>query len=250
MLAMDAFLTTEGLIALATLTVMEIVLGIDNVVFIAILVGRLPNQQQGLARRLGLILALGMRIGLLFALTWIMGLTRPLFEVLGRGLSGRDLILLAGGLFLIFKATWEIYDKLEVVHEGSLGRSRGAFLSTIVQILLLDIVFSLDSVITAVGMANRLSIMIAAMVLAMLVMLWAAGPVSVFVERRPSVKFLALAFLLLIGVMLVAEGMGSHVDKGYIYFAMAFSLFVEMLNLRYRRNRQPVSLHRRFEESD
>src|SRR5262245_30759395 len=250
MLGMSAFLTTEGLIALATLTAMEIVLGIDNVVFIAILVGRLPSGQQALARRLGLVLALGMRIGLLFALSWIMGLTRPLFEVLGRGVSGRDLILLAGGLFLIFKATWEIYDKLEVVHEEAGASGRGAFASTLVQIILLDIVFSLDSVITAVGMANRLSIMIAAMVLAMLVMLWAAGPVSAFVERRPSVKILALAFLLLIGVMLVAEGMGSHVDKGYIYFAMAFSLFVEMLNLRYRRNRRPVSLHRRFEESD
>jgi predicted tellurium resistance membrane protein TerC len=248
--AMDAFLTTEGLIALATLTAMEIVLGIDNVVFIAILVGRLPYPQQGVARRLGLILALGLRIGLLFAITWVMGLTRPLFEVLGRGLSGRDLILLGGGLFLIFKATWEIYDKLEVVHGGELSRRRGAFIATIAQILLLDIVFSLDSVITAVGMANQLSVMIAAMVLAMLVMLWASGPVSAFVERRPSVKILALAFLLLIGVMLVAEGMGSHVDKGYIYFAMAFSLFVEMLNMRYRRKRQPVSLHHRFEDSD
>jgi predicted tellurium resistance membrane protein TerC len=250
MLAMDAFLTTEGLIALVTLTAMEIVLGIDNVVFIAILVGRLPYPQQALARRLGLVLALGMRIGLLFAITWIMGLTRPFFEVLGRGVSGRDLILLAGGLFLIFKATWEIYDKLEVVHAGEGSSGRSAFVSTLLQIILLDIVFSLDSVITAVGMANRLSIMIAAMVLAMLVMLWAAGPVSVFVERRPSVKILALAFLLLIGVMLVAEGMGSHMDKGYIYFAMAFSLFVEMLNLRYRRTRQPVSLHHRFEEAD
>jgi predicted tellurium resistance membrane protein TerC len=250
MFAMDAFLTTEGLIALLTLTAMEIVLGIDNVVFIAILVGRLPHEQQGLARRLGLVLALGMRIGLLFAITWVMGLTRPLFGVLGRGVSGRDLILLAGGLFLIFKATWEIHDKLEVVHVEGRSSGRGAFASTILQIVLLDIVFSLDSVITAVGMANQLAIMIAAMVLAMLVMLWAAGPVSVFVERRPSVKILALAFLLLIGVMLVAEGMGSHVDKGYIYFAMAFSLFVEMLNLRYRKKRQPVSLHHRFEESD
>jgi predicted tellurium resistance membrane protein TerC len=250
MLTMDAFLTTEGLIALLTLTAMEIVLGIDNVVFIAILVGRLPYQQQGLARRLGLVLALGMRIGLLFAITWIMGLTRPFFEILGRGLSGRDLILLAGGLFLIFKATWEIYDKLEAVHVEGLSSRRGAFVSTILQIILLDIVFSLDSVITAVGMANQLPIMIAAMVLAMLVMLWSAGPVSGFVERRPSVKILALAFLLLIGVMLVAEGMGSHVDKGYIYFAMAFSLFVEMLNLRYRKKRQPVSLHHRFEEPD
>jgi predicted tellurium resistance membrane protein TerC len=247
---MDAFFTTQGLLSLATLTAMEIVLGIDNVVFIAILVARLPEAQQALARRLGLILALGMRIGLLFTITWIMGLTRPFFDILGHAVSGRDLILLGGGLFLIFKATWEIYDKLEAVHvEGHRGRA-GAFVSTLVQIILLDIVFSLDSVITAVGMANRLSVMIAAMVLAMLVMLWAAGPVSSFVERRPSVKILALAFLLLIGVMLVAEGMGSHVDKGYIYFAMAFSLFVEMLNLRYRKRRQPVSLHHRFEDQE
>jgi len=248
---MDAFLTTEGLLSLATLTAMEIVLGIDNVVFIAILVARLPAAQQSLARRLGLILALGMRIGLLFTITWMMGLTRPFFEVLGHGVSGRDLILLGGGLFLIFKATWEIYDKLEVVHvESGRGGGRGAFVSTLIQIILLDIVFSLDSVITAVGMANRLSVMVTAMVLAMLVMLWAAGPVSSFVERRPSVKILALAFLLLIGVMLVAEGMGSHIDKGYIYFAMAFSLFVEMLNLRYRKRRQPVSLHHRFEDAE
>ena len=247
---MDAFLTSEGLIALATLTAMEIVLGIDNVVFIAILVARLPEDRQASARRLGLILALGMRIGLLFAITWIMGLTRPFFEVLGHSVSGRDLILLGGGLFLIFKATWEIYDKLEADHVESQRGGAGAFVATLVQIILLDIVFSLDSVITAVGMANRLSVMVTAMVLAMLVMLWAAGPVSSFVERRPSVKILALAFLLLIGVMLVAEGMGSHVDKGYIYFAMAFSLFVEMLNLRYRKRRRPVSLHHRFENQE
>src|SRR5262245_8911897 len=248
---MDAFLSTEGLLSLATLTAMEIVLGIDNVVFIAILVARLPAAQQALARRLGLILALGMRIALLFTITWMMGLTRPFFEIMGHGVSGRDLILLGGGLFLIFKATWEIYDKLEVIHvEAERGGSRGAFVSTLIQSILLDIVFSLDSVITAVGMANRLSIMVTAMVLAMLVMLWAAGAISRFVERRPSVKILALSFLLLIGVMLVAEGMGSHVDKGYIYFAMSFSLFVEMLNLRYRRNRRPVSLHHRFEESE
>ena len=244
---MGAFLSAEGLLSLATLTAMEIVLGIDNVVFIAILVARLPAAQQSLARRLGLILALGMRIGLLFTITWMMGLTRPFFEVLGHAVSGRDLILLGGGLFLIFKATWEIYDKLEADHVEHQRGSAGAFIATLVQIILLDIVFSLDSVITAVGMANELSIMIAAMVLAMLVMLWAAGPVSAFVERRPSVKILALSFLLLIGVMLVAEGMGSHINKGYIYFAMAFSLFVEMLNLRYRKKRQPVALHRRFE---
>src|SRR5262249_35082216 len=246
---MDAFFTTEGLLSLATLTAMEIVLGIDNVVFIAILVSRLPAAQQSLARRLGLILALGMRIALLFTITWMMGLTRPFFEIMGHSVSGRDLILLGGGLFLIFKATWEIYDKLEVAHvDSERGRSRGAFVATLIQIILLDIGFALPSVIPAVGVASRLSVMVTAMALAMLVMLWAAGPVSSFVERRPSVKILALAFLLLIGVMLVAEGMGSHIDKGYIYFAMAFSLLVEMLNLRYRRNRRPVSLHRPFEE--
>ena len=241
---LDVLLTSEGLVALVTLTAMEVVLGIDNVVFIAILAGRLPAAQQGYARRLGLSLALIIRIGLLFAISWIMGLTAPFITVLGRGVSGRDLILLGGGLFLIFKATWEIFDKVEGAHaERVAGTGRGVFIAVLVQILLLDIVFSLDSVITAVGMANDLTIMVIAMVLSMLVMLGAAGPLSGFVERHPSVKILALAFLLLIGVMLVAEGMGSHVSKGYIYFAMAFSLFVELLNLRYRAKRQPVTPH-------
>jgi predicted tellurium resistance membrane protein TerC len=234
----SALLTADGLIALVTLTTMEIVLGIDNVVFLAILVSRLPEDQQPLARRLGLSLALGIRIGLLLAITWIMGLTAPFFEVLGRGISGRDLILLGGGLFLIAKATWEIYDKVEAGHEqAAAGAARGAFMLVLIQILLIDIVFSLDSVITAVGMANDIAIMIIAMVLSMLVMLVSAGAVSEFVNRHPSVKILALSFLLLIGVMLVAEGAGSHVDKGYIYVAMAFSLLVEMLNLRYRKKR-------------
>jgi predicted tellurium resistance membrane protein TerC len=215
---------------------MEIVLGIDNVVFIAILVGRLPEARREVARRLGLILALGIRILLLFAITWLMGLTAPLVSVLGHGVSGRDLILLAGGLFLMFKATWEIYDKVEAGHhEQTANTARAAFAWVIVQILLLDIVFSLDSVITAVGMANDLTIMVTAMVIAMLVMLVSAGPVSDFIDRHPSLKILALAFLLLIGVMLLAEGMGSHMEKGYIYFAMAFSLLVEFLNMRYRR---------------
>jgi len=247
---LDVLLTSQGLIALVTLTAMEIVLGIDNVVFIAILAGKLPADQQGYARRLGLSLALIIRIGLLFTISWMMGLTVPFVSVLGHGVSGRDLILLGGGLFLIFKATWEIYDKLEAAHvEGVTGKGRGVFIAVLVQILLLDIVFSVDSVITAVGMANDLAIMVTAMVLAMLVMLAAAGPLSGFVERHPSVKILALAFLLLIGVMLVAEGMGSHVPKGYIYFAMAFSLFIELLNLRYRAKRRPVTLHHRFEDT-
>jgi predicted tellurium resistance membrane protein TerC len=238
---MSALLTADSLLALATLTVMEIVLGIDNVVFLAILVARLPAARQALARRLGLGLALGMRIGLLLAISWIMRLTAPLFAILGHGVSGRDLILLGGGLFLMFKSTSEIYAKVEGAPPGgapAADRSRGAFSLVLVQIAVLDIVFSLDSVITAVGMANQIWIMIVAMVLAMAVMLASAGAVSGFVERHPSVKILALAFLLLIGVMLVAEGMGTHVDKGYIYFAMAFSLLVEMLNLRYRKTRR------------
>ncbi|HEV8142637.1 MAG TPA: TerC family protein [Methylomirabilota bacterium] len=225
---------------------MEIVLGIDNVVFIAILTGKLPATRQATARRVGLVLALFIRIGLLFAISWVMGLTKPFFSVAGHPFSGRDLILLGGGLFLIFKATWEIYDKLEAEHAPEdARRARSTFALVLVQILLLDIVFSLDSVITAVGMADQISIMVIAMVIAMLVMIVSAGAVSGFVERHPSVKILALSFLLLIGVMLVAEGMGQHVSKGYIYFAMAFSLFVELLNMRYRKSHRPVALHQR-----
>jgi predicted tellurium resistance membrane protein TerC len=233
-------------IGLLTLTALEIVLGIDNVVFIAILTGKLPATRQATARRVGLVLALFIRIGLLFAISWVMGLTKPFFSVAGHPFSGRDLILLGGGLFLIFKATWEVYDKLEAEHAPEdAGRARSTFALVLVQILLLDIVFSLDSVITAVGMADQISIMVIAMVIAMLVMLVSAGAVSGFVERHPSVKILALSFLLLIGVMLVAEGMGQHVSKGYIYFAMAFSLFVELLNMRYRKSHRPVALHQR-----
>ena len=220
---------------------MEIVLGVDNVVFIAILTGQLPSHQRRSASRLGLGLALGVRILLLLAITWMMGLTRPLFSVLGEEVSGRDLILLGGGLFLIFKATWEIYDKVEGDHaERERQAARASYAWVILQILLLDIVFSFDSVITAVGMANDVPIMVVAMVISMLVMLVSMGAVTGFVERHPSVKILALAFLLLIGVMLVAEGMGRHVPKGYIYFAMAFSLLVEVLNLRARKARGAV----------
>ena len=243
---MEQLLTPDALVALATLSAMEVVLGIDNVVFIAILTGKLPAAQQAVARRIGLLLALVIRIGLLFAIAWIMGLTAPLFDVANHPFSGRDLILLGGGLFLIFKATWEIYDKLEAEHAPeTAGKGRSTFMLVLAQILLLDIVFSLDSVITAVGMAQQISIMVIAMVVAMLVMLVSAGAVSGFVERHPSVKILALSFLLLIGVMLVAEGMGQHVPKGYIYFAMAFSLGVELLNIQYRRSRRPVVLHSR-----
>jgi len=239
-------LGADVLIALLTLTAMEIVLGVDNVVFISILTGRLPPDQAAIARRVGLGLALVMRIGLLLAISWVMSLTQPLFTLV-RPFSGRDLILLGGGLVLIGKATWEIYDKLEVVHEEAPAASRGAFAFVIGQILVMDIVFSLDSVITAVGMANQIWVMVTAMVVAVAVMLLSAEAISRFVEAHPSVKILALSFLLLIGVMLVAEGTGQHVGKGYIYAAMAFSLLVELLNLRYRQKRAPVALHGRFE---
>ncbi|HSN90905.1 MAG TPA: TerC family protein [Anaeromyxobacteraceae bacterium] len=246
---LDLFAQPDTWVALATLSAMEIVLGIDNVVFLAILSGRLPGEQQPAARRIGLGLALGMRIVLLLAITWVMGLTRELFQVLGRGFSGRDLILLAGGLFLIGKATVEIHDKLEVKHGEELPRAGSArFGMVIAQIALLDMVFSLDSVITAVGMAQHLSVMIAAVVIAMAVMLAFAGAIGAFVERHPTMKVLALAFLILIGVMLVAEGVGQHIERGYAYFAMAFSLGVELLNMRMRRAQQaPVRLHGKFE---
>ena len=240
---LGGLLTGDALVSLLTLTAMEIVLGIDNVVFIAILVSRLPAGQRSFARRLGLTLALVIRIGLLLTISWMMGLTEPLFTVFGGRFSGRDLILIGGGLFLIGKSTWEIYDKLEADHpaEAPESASRSAFFWVLAQILVLDIVFSLDSVITAVGMAKQVSVMVLAMTLAMLVMLVSAAAIGGFVERHPSVKILALSFLLLIGVMLVAEGFHQHVSKGYIYFAMGFSLFVELLNIRSRRS--PVKLH-------
>ncbi len=243
---MDALLSYDNLVALVTLTAMEIVLGIDNLVFITILTGKLPAGRRPLARRLGLALALLTRIALLLAITWIMGLTAPLFAVLGYGVSGRDLVLIAGGLFLMFKATWEIYDKLETSDAGAPAVRARALALVVVQIMIVDIVLSLDSVITAVGMADHLEIMVAAVVVAVGVMLVAMEAVAGFVERHPSIKILALAFLLLIGVMLVAEGMGRHVEKGYIYFAMAFSLFVELLNMGYRRMHTPVRLRRRY----
>jgi predicted tellurium resistance membrane protein TerC len=235
---MGAFLTHDGLVALATLTALEIVLGVDNVVFIAIVASRLPAAQQPLARRIGLGLALITRVLLLLTLSWIMGLIRPLFHVAGRGVSGRDLILLLGGLFLIGKATWEIYAKVEGVHEAAhASGARRGMVGVIVQIMILDIVFSLDSVITAIGMVDDIPIMVVAIVLAMCVMLLAMDAVSGFVERHPSVKLLALSFLILIGVVLVADGLGHHLPKGYVYFPMAFALGVELLNLRYHRRR-------------
>ncbi len=225
----------ESLTALVGLTAMEIVLGIDNVVFIAIVVGRLPSAQQARARSLGLMLALLTRIGLLFTLSYMMKLTAPFFALAGVEISGRSLILLVGGLFLIGKSTHEIHAKIEGGEELHAPGGRALFGLVLVQIAVLDIVFSLDSVITAVGMANQLWIMIAAMVCAMVVMLFAAGPIGNFVTRHPTMKVLALSFLLLIGVMLVAEGLGKHIEKGYIYFAMAFSLLVELLNMRMRK---------------
>jgi predicted tellurium resistance membrane protein TerC len=245
---MDAFLTSEGLLALATLTFLEIILGVDNVIFISILAGKLPAAQQARARRAGLAAAMLMRIVLLLSIAWIIRLTAPLFTVLANEISGRDLILLGGGLFLLGKATLEIHDGLEG-EEGhkSAGTRRASFGAVIGQIMLLDIVFSLDSVITAVGMAEDLSIMIAAVILAVAVMLFSAGPISAFVNRHPTVKILALSFLLLIGLSLIGDGLDMHIPKGYVYFAMGFSVFVEMINLRIRGQAKPVKLHQPYE---
>ena len=236
-------------IAFATLTALELVLGIDNVVFISILAGKLPADQQKKARMVGLALAMLMRIALLFSLSWIIRLTMPLFTVLGNDISGRDLVLIAGGLFLLGKSTHEIHQRLEGGEGHASARVSPSFISVIVQILLLDIVFSLDSVITAVGMVDEIWIMIAAVVVAVIFMMVFASPISNFVERRPTVKMLALSFLLLIGMTLIAEGFDQHIPKGYIYFAMAFSVFVEMLNLKLRKpGVTPVKLHEPYVE--
>jgi predicted tellurium resistance membrane protein TerC len=237
----------QAWIAFATLLALELVLGIDNIVFISILAGKLPVEQQQRARLIGLGLAMITRIGLLFSLSWIIGLTAPLFSVLEHKISGRDLILLLGGLFLIAKSTHEIHQKLEGEEGHTSARVPPSFSAVIVQILLLDVVFSLDSVITAVGMVDNLSIMISAVVLAIVFMMAFASPISAFVDRHPTVKMLALSFLLLIGVTLIAEGFHQHISKGYIYFAMAFSVFVEMLNLRLRKSHTaPVKLHEAY----
>ncbi len=233
----------EGWIALATLTVLEIVLGIDNIVFISILAGKLRVEDRERARKVGLSLAMFIRIALLLSITWVMGLTSPIFSALGQEISGRDLILLLGGLFLIAKSTHEIHDKLEGAEGEGSARVVASFTAVIIQILLLDIVFSLDSVITAVGMAEDVSVMILAVIIAVGVMLVSARPISEFVERHPTVKMLALSFLLLIGVSLIGEGLEQHIPKGYIYFAMGFSVFVEMINLRVRKKSEPVHLH-------
>jgi predicted tellurium resistance membrane protein TerC len=243
---MDAFLTSEGLLALVTLTFLEIILGVDNVIFISILAGKLPPVDQAKARRLGLAAAMAMRILLLLSIAAIVRLTRPLFTVFGQGISGRDLILIIGGLFLLGKATLEIHERLEGEAEHGSGRAAPSLRAVILQIMALDIVFSLDSVITAVGMADEVSIMIAAVVLSVAIMMVSAGPVSAFVGRHPTVKVLALSFLLLIGISLIGDGLGMHVPKGYIYFAMGFSVFVEMINLRVRGKSDPVKLHDRY----
>jgi predicted tellurium resistance membrane protein TerC len=246
---MDAFLTADGLIALATLTFLEVVLGVDNVIFISILVGKLPAHQQPRARTLGLAGAMGMRILLLLSLSWIMRLTQPLFHAFGHGVSGRDLILIGGGLFLLYKSTVEIHDKLEGEEGHGTAKVAPSFGAVIGQIMVLDIIFSLDSVITAVGMANDLAIMITAVVAAVGIMMFSARPIGDFVMRHPTVKVLALSFLLMIGLALVSDGVGFHIPKGYIYFAMGFSIFVEMINLRLRPAHAPVKLHEPYQEN-
>lgn len=231
----------EALTALVTLTAMEVVLGIDNIVFISIVVARSPAESREKVRKIGIVLALLMRLVLLFSIAWVMGLKDPLFELFGKSFSGRDLILLGGGLFLLAKSTFEIHHKVEGSPEENIQQISGlASRFILLQIILLDLVFSLDSVITAVGMANEIWIMVVAMLIAMGVMLLSARAIGEFVENNPTVKILALAFLLLIGVMLVAEGMGQHIQKGYIYFAMGFSLLVELLNMRYRKKHLPA----------
>ncbi|PYS99618.1 MAG: hypothetical protein DMF63_11075 [Acidobacteria bacterium] len=237
-------------IAFLTLTVLELVLGIDNVIFISILSGKLPAEQQARGRFIGLTLALGMRVLLLLSLSWIIGLTEPLFNVFGKNISGRDLVLLIGGLFLIGKSTHEIHGSLEGEEGQGSKRVYSSFTSVIIQITLLDIVFSLDSVITAVGMVNNLWIMISAVIVSIVAMMLFAGPIGAFVQRHPTIKMLALSFLLLIGVTLVGEGMGQHIPKGYIYFAMAFSVLVEILNMRLRKKTDPVQLHNAFSDED
>jgi predicted tellurium resistance membrane protein TerC len=244
----DAFLSADGLVALVTLTVLEVVLGIDNVIFISILAGKLPKEQQEKARRIGLMAAMGMRILLLMSIAWIVRLTQPLFTVFEHPVSGRDLILIIGGLFLLFKATREIHDKLEGEEGHVKARVAPTLSAVITQIMLLDIVFSLDSVITAVGMADDLAVMVAAVVIAVGIMMFAARPVSNFVEAHPTVKVLALSFLLLIGVSLIADGFGAHIPKGYIYFAMGFSVFVEVINLRMAKKGKAVKLHDGYHE--
>jgi predicted tellurium resistance membrane protein TerC len=244
------WLSPEILVALATLTFLEIVLGVDNIIFISILSGKLPPAQQPAARRLGLLLAMGTRILLLFSLAWIVRLTAPLFSLWTHEISGRDLILIGGGLFLLGKSTHEIHGRLEGEEGEASTRAASSFASVLVQIALLDIVFSLDSVITAVGMVDQVSVMVVAVIISVLIMMLAAEPISAFVHRHPTVKMLALSFLLLIGLSLLLEGFDHHIPKGYVYFAMGFSVFVEMINLRVRRKAPPVHLRDAYVPQD
>ena len=237
-------------ISFITLTVLEIVLGIDNIIFISILVARLPKSQQPSARTLGLSVAMLTRIGLLLSITWVMRLSEPLFAVFDYSVSGRDLILLAGGLFLIAKATMEIHSSLEGAEESAEGKMAASYLGIILQIGIIDIVFSLDSVITAVGLADHVPVMVAAIVVAVIVMMIAAGPISEFVDAHPTIKMLALSFLILVGMALVGESIGLHIPKGYVYFAMAFSISVELLNIRLRKRSVPVRLHKALTEEE
>jgi predicted tellurium resistance membrane protein TerC len=240
---MELLTDPQAWIAFATLTALELVLGIDNIIFISILVDRLPTHQREFARRIGLALAMFMRIGLLVTLAWIIGLTAPFFTVVGQEISGRDLILIGGGLFLLWKATGEIHQLMEGKEEGHAARAGATFRSVIIQVIIIDLVFSLDSIITAVGLVREIPIMIAAVVTSVALMMLFAGPIGRFVSRHPTVKMLALSFLFVVGVALIADGFEVHVPKGYIYFAMAFSVAVEMLNLRLRGSAKPVHLH-------
>jgi len=227
---------------------MEIVLGIDNIIFLAILVGRLPREQQKKARFIGLSLAMVTRILLLFSLTWLMKLTTPLFTILGNEISGRDIVLIVGGLFLLFKSTMEIHTSLEGSEHVTKAGGSASFIGVVSQIAVIDIIFSLDSVITAVGLVQHVEVMVAAIVIAVIVMMFSAGAISDFIDRHPTIKMLALSFLILIGVALIADGFELHIPKGYIYFAMAFSVMVEMLNLKLRKKREPLQLHKVMNE--
>lgn len=248
---MELLTDPQAWIALATLTALEIVLGVDNIIFLSILAARLPEHQRQRARILGLALAMGTRIALLVSLAWIMTLTDPLFSVLGKDVSGRDIILIGGGLFLLWKSVHEIHNSLEGADAGvPAARAFANFGATLVQIAIIDIVFSLDSVITAVGMVDEVPIMVTAIVIAVLIMMFAAKTIGDFVDRHPTIKMLALSFLIMVGMALIAEGFEFHVPKGYIYFAMAFSVAVEMLNLRVRKRQGPLRLHKAMSEGD
>ena len=245
---MDWITNPEAWIALVTLTALEIVLGIDNIIFISILVGRLPQKKRNKARVLGLGLAMITRILLLLSITWVMKLTSPFFSVFAREISGRDLILIGGGLFLLWKSTMEIHEGLEGEEEAKAAKAAASFAAILAQIALLDIIFSLDSVITAVGLAQDVAVMIIAIIAAVIVMMFSAKGIGEFVDRHPTIKMLALSFLVMIGVTLIAEGFAFHIPKGYIYFAMAFSVAVEMLNMKVRKRAQPVRLHKPISE--